>query len=752
MADVSPQITTTTTTTTRGDDGFCKTTTTTTNANNDDHHHHDTSDSSNQVNTTGKPPRNLSVMRHCTSSAWLAESEADIAKVGLKSPSDNEFQPVLRSGSYSEKGPKQYMEDEYIRVDNLLEHLGKTPNPPCPGAFYGVFDGHGGIDAASFIKKNILKFIVEDSQFPTGVRKAIKSAFAKADHAFADATSLDKSSGTTALTALIMGRTMLIANVGDSRAVLGKRGRAIELSKDHKPNCTSERLRIEKLGGVIYDGYLNGQLSVARALGDWHIKGTKGSSCPLSSEPELEEIELSEEDEFLIIGCDGLWDVMSSQCAVTMVRKELMQHNDPEKSSKALVKEALQRNTCDNLTVVVVCFSADPPPRIEIPRSHKRRSISAEGLDLLKVEWSGVEWSGGDFCVTALWSGSTRLVIQTPKITLSLSFSSSTPLTSTSAASLPSPSDDHIARLILDQKTPSEALQSKPSDGRHPTSPISPTHNPPTVLSSTTMSFRHLHAVRQLLDEMPQPIHDDVFITIIRGLARARMIHHIIQIPHLISVSGNTPSLKVFNSILDVLVKQDIDLASKFFRNTMMKKTGLQADHYTYAILMKGLCSTNRIVDAFKLLQFIKARCLNPNTVIYIYNTLLHALCSLQKVGRARSLMTEMQHPNDVTFNILISGYCKEDNFAQALALLDKVESKGGQIDVVAYNTLIKGYCGLGKMKVARLELVEGNGACVRDALQMSIHINITLRYQDSVTLECWTRLLNGKQHENRRD
>lgn len=177
---------------------------------------------------------------------------------------------------------------------------------------------------------------------------------------------------------------MLIANAGDSRAVLGKRGRAIELSKDHKPNCTSEKLRIEKLGGVIYDGYLNGQLSVARALGDWHMKGPKGSPCPLSSEPELEEVVLTKEDEFLIIGCDGLWDVMSSQYAVTVVRKELMLHNDPEKCSRELVREALKRNSCDNLTVVVVCFSSDPPPKIEVPKSQRRRSISAEGLDLLK--------------------------------------------------------------------------------------------------------------------------------------------------------------------------------------------------------------------------------------------------------------------------------------------------------------------------------------------------------------------------------
>ncbi|RWV93431.1 hypothetical protein GW17_00044111 [Ensete ventricosum] len=213
-----------------------------------------------------------------------------------------------------------------------------------------VFDGHGGVDAACFVRNNILKYIIEDGHFPSSVEKAIKS---------------------------------------DCRAVLGKRGRAIELSRDHKPNCNAERLRIEKLGGSVYDGYLNGQLSVARALGDWHMKGSKGSACPLSAEPELQEAILTEEDEFLVIGCDGLWDVMSSQCAVTITRKELMLHNDPEKCSRELVREALKRNTCDNLTVVVVCFTPDPPPPIEIPRTRVRRSISLEGLHVLKGALDG---------------------------------------------------------------------------------------------------------------------------------------------------------------------------------------------------------------------------------------------------------------------------------------------------------------------------------------------------------------------------
>jgi len=340
---------------------------------------------------TGRPPRPVAVIRHCASTARLAgpsESELELDANSLLPESSAEngklFVPTFRSGSCAEIGPKQNMEDEHICIDNLVEHLSPDCEFPSPSAFYGVFDGHGGGDAARFIQNNLLNFIVEDSNFPDAIRKAVRNAFVKADNAFADACSLDSTSGTTALAALIFGRNMIVANAGDCRAVLGKRGKAIEMSRDHKPNCSIERLRIESLGGCVYDGYLNGQLSVARALGDWHMKGPRGSKCPLSAEPELKETILTEEDEFLIIGCDGLWDVISSQCAVSIVRRGLLLHNDPERCSKELVREALNRNTCDNLTVVVVCFSANPPPRLEHPRSKFRRSISAEGLNCLK--------------------------------------------------------------------------------------------------------------------------------------------------------------------------------------------------------------------------------------------------------------------------------------------------------------------------------------------------------------------------------
>lgn len=178
----------------------------------------------------------------------------------------------------------------------------------------------------------------------------------------------------------------MVANAGDCRAVLCRRGKAIEMSRDHKPICSKERKRIEASGGYVYDGYLNGQLNVARALGDWHMDGLKGTEGggPLSSEPELMTTKLTNEDEFLIIGCDGIWDVFMSQNAVDFARRKLQEHNDPVMCSKELVDEALKRKSGDNLAAVVVCFQPQPPPNLIAPRCRVQRSISAEGLKELQ--------------------------------------------------------------------------------------------------------------------------------------------------------------------------------------------------------------------------------------------------------------------------------------------------------------------------------------------------------------------------------
>lgn len=299
------------------------------------------------------------------------------------------FVPDIRSGEWSDIGGRKYMEDTHVCITDLAKNFGFHFLDGEAISFFGVFDGHGGKDAAHFVRDNLPRLIVEDAEFPLKLEKVVARSFVQTDAAFAKKCSLQStlSSGTTALTAMIFGRSLLVANAGDCRAVLSRLGTAVEMSKDHRPCCSRERKRVESLGGYIDDGYLNGQLGVTRALGDWHIEGMKENNDqagPLSAEPELKLITLTKEDEFLIIGSDGIWDVFTSQNAVDFTRRRLQEHNDVKLCCREMVEEAIKRGAVDNLTIVIVCFHSELPPNVVVHRSRVRRSISLEGLHSLK--------------------------------------------------------------------------------------------------------------------------------------------------------------------------------------------------------------------------------------------------------------------------------------------------------------------------------------------------------------------------------
>lgn len=312
------------------------------------------------------------------------ESSGPLEKDGLES-----YPLIVRSGRSSNQGNRMYMEDVHVAFDNLMiDH--KLLNRPS--AFYGVFDGHGGSHAAQFASKHLFQCFLEDPSFPYMSPQAMRCAFQRTDKALHEvwlATTEKMDSGTTALVVFVVERNLIVANVGDCRAVLSRRGKAIELSVDQKPKNTAERERIEAAGGFVEDDYLNGLIGVTRALGDWYM-GLKGGDKPvLISEPEVRETALTEEDEFLLIACDGLWDVFSSQEAIEYARKELRMHNDPQKCSERLINEALKRQSTDNLTVVTVCFGAKEPPPICTPWRSSRmaaahRCISPLGVLALK--------------------------------------------------------------------------------------------------------------------------------------------------------------------------------------------------------------------------------------------------------------------------------------------------------------------------------------------------------------------------------
>ncbi|CAD5189276.1 unnamed protein product [Musa acuminata subsp. malaccensis] len=306
---------------------------------------------------------------------------------GLKESVD--FVPVIRSGEWSDIGGRDRMEDTHVCISDLAKKFGYHSTDESVISFYGVFDGHGGQGAAHFVRDNLPRVIVEDADFPLELEKVVTRSFKQTDTQFARTCDLESSlsSGTTALTAMIFGRSLLVANAGDCRAVLSRLGTAVEMSKDHRPCCINEQTRVKSLGGSINYGYLNDQLEVTRALGDWHLQGMKEigePGGPLSAEPELKMVTLTKEDEFLIICSDGIWEVFTSQNAVDFARRQLREHNDVKLCCKELVQEALRRGATDNLTAVMVCFHLELPSKTKVQRTRVHRSISAEGLHYLR--------------------------------------------------------------------------------------------------------------------------------------------------------------------------------------------------------------------------------------------------------------------------------------------------------------------------------------------------------------------------------
>ncbi|KAL1297722.1 hypothetical protein AAFC00_006266 [Neodothiora populina] len=142
-------------------------------------------------------------------------------------------------------------------------------------------------------------------------------------------------------------RVLYTANVGDARIVLCRNGKALRLSYDHKGSDENEGKRIAGAGGLILNNRVNGVLAVTRALGDAYMKDLV-TGHPYTTETVIQP----DIDEFLILACDGLWDVCSDQEAVDLIRSI----QDPQAASRALVDHALARFSTDNLSCMVVRF------------------------------------------------------------------------------------------------------------------------------------------------------------------------------------------------------------------------------------------------------------------------------------------------------------------------------------------------------------------------------------------------------------
>ena len=293
-----------------------------------------------------------------------------------------------KSGVEEKQGQRPTMEDTHVVIDcvknyyqNLKEHF------PEHMAFYGVFDGHGGNVTSHLLQTMLHNRLFNNPHFYSHkqVKKAIFDVFLETDKIILDKSRIERwRDGATAVCCMIIGSKLFTFNVGDSEAVLARRSKisefseedesndpdlcisssfspfeAILLSKKHQPDDESEKFRIQQAGGYVYFGRVSGSLAVSRAFGDLDFK----AQPHVIAEPFISEIELGENDEFLVIACDGLWDVFSYSEAVDYVasRREI-DNISPQQAAEELVYDAIyKRGSSDNVSCIVVYLMPHKP-------------------------------------------------------------------------------------------------------------------------------------------------------------------------------------------------------------------------------------------------------------------------------------------------------------------------------------------------------------------------------------------------------
>jgi protein phosphatase 1L len=217
------------------------------------------------------------------------------------------------------------------------------------GQFFGIYDGHGGDKVSSYLQNNLHKQLHGRTSLETAFCLAFVAAEKYALENYDD--------GSTAVTAFINKENRLcLAWTGDSRAVLENNGVVGFATQDHKPERVDERARIKEVGGdIFFHGVwrVNG-LAVSRSIGDRQLKNM--GQGHIIAVPETEEIWLKESNHFMILASDGLWDVISSEDAVSMVQQELSKTSALKGVAQILQNEAIKRGSDDNITVCVVQF------------------------------------------------------------------------------------------------------------------------------------------------------------------------------------------------------------------------------------------------------------------------------------------------------------------------------------------------------------------------------------------------------------
>jgi protein phosphatase 1G len=296
------------------------------------------------------------------------------------------------------QGWRDQMEDSTLTVLKLDEPLSDT-------SLFGIFDGHGGPMVSKICEQSFPLEICRQAKSSESLSVALEKAYTEID-AFLQTTGSLKNMrvsagssiplfridepegvprenlfdfiGSTAVIVLLRDRELVVSNAGDSRAILCRDGMALELSRDHKPESPRERTRIENAGGrvsVVGPCHrVDFGLNLSRALGDFLYKRNvdlPASHQKITAIPEIVLERIQEDDEFIILGCDGIFELLTSQQVINFVRFRLKSGMDPRTIVESLLDECCSKDPqktmgrgTDNETCILVLLNNTKEGRI----------------------------------------------------------------------------------------------------------------------------------------------------------------------------------------------------------------------------------------------------------------------------------------------------------------------------------------------------------------------------------------------------
>lgn len=280
-----------------------------------------------------------------------------------KTSAEGEADRRLAYGISEMQGWRLTMEDAHATEMHLQGSSAKDEI-----AFFAVYDGHGGSTVARYTGDTLHHRLRATDQFKAGkFEEALKRAYLATDEDLrANPDFAHDPSGCTAVSTLITPDNKIIcANAGDSRSVMSVGGEAKPLSFDHKPVNKGENSRIVAAGGFVEFGRVNGNLALSRAIGDFEFK--QSHSLPaeqqiVTADPDITVHEPTDEDEFVIVACDGIWDVVTSQQSIDFVRRAIADRVELPVICEKLIDRCLAPDSdwggvgCDNMTILVVAL------------------------------------------------------------------------------------------------------------------------------------------------------------------------------------------------------------------------------------------------------------------------------------------------------------------------------------------------------------------------------------------------------------